>query len=221
MNSPALFLLLASVPRVLLRFLFRLLRQIGQFTGNSLRNATNIEQRQAYSSFINLFNNSPVNIPLMEPVVAELEPIVKAAYVKAGVDDVQRGQIEKTMLTSCELPDVLMSAVKKLLTTMLDKFQEDVDPAKVYFADIRWMGLTDDKSTEAFHKRREFDVVRKVQLSGEVPLRRCTRCCSHMLDFDEAKQVRSLPPWMHGAQKVCVCGNNWVSIGKIPKRSDS
>ncbi len=183
-----------------------------QLIGSAIKKTTNMEHRQTYSSFFNLFGNSPITIHAIDPLLVETESIVKSAYARAGINDVERGRIEKAMLISCQLPEALMPAVHSLLTTVLDKFQNDIDPAKLYFADVRWLGLTDDKSTEEFHRRRRFDVVRKVQLKPGTPLRRCTRCCSYMVDFD-TKEVKSLSLWTHGAQKICVCGSNWVSIG--------
>ena len=117
------------------------------------------------------------------------------------------------------MSDMLMPVVQRLLTGTLDKLTEDVDSKRLFFMDVRWLGLTDDARTRAWHKAHRVDVLRKVELrmpgtarggtSGVVPrVRRCTRCCAYMEDL----VLKGLCIWVLSTQKSCICGNPWVYV---------
>ena len=209
MNSPALFLLLSSASRILIRMVCRQIRYAMQMSLASLKNNALPEQRTVFSNFITIHNISPVMIPVIEALVIELDPLARKAYADARQLDADRAAVEKSMLISCELPDILTPVAKHLLSTQLDKVQDEIDPARIIFADLRWLGLTEDSRTVDFNKGRHFDIIRKTFLKMDESLRRCTRCGACTLDSD-ADAVKSQSVWLHNAQKSCVCGNQWL-----------
>ena len=211
MNSPAIFLLLTSASRVLIRSIIRQIQHAIQLSLAAMKSTGNTEINKAYPTFLTVINISPIPIQHLVSLAAELDPLARKAYTNAKRSDAQRAAIEKTMLTTCELPEILVPVVRHLLTAQLEKLQDEIDPARVIFADLRWLNLTEDRRTLNFNNYRRFDVIQKTYVKPDVPLRQCTRCGAHTVDVD-AVASKSLGTWLHNAQKSCVCGNQWLLV---------
>ena len=211
MNSPAIFLLVTSASRVLIRMITRQIRHAVQLSLAAMKSTSNTETSKAYPTFLTVLNRSPIHIQHLELLVTELDPLARRAYTIAQKSDVECAAVEKAMLTTCELPEILTPVVQHLLTSQLDKLQDEIDPARVFFADLRWLNLTEDLRTQDFNGERCFDVIQKTYVKPGVPLRQCTRCGALTVDIDAASS-KNLGTWLHNAQKSCVCGNQWLAI---------
>ena len=215
-NSPALILLLASLTRVLLRMICPPLRHGWQHAVNGAKTATSPEHKACYAKFAQVFQTSPLtNIRAFEQFLVEVDSLVRRDYALAKVDEQQRKFIERDLFWKCTIPDVLMPAVKEMLTTKLRALIEATDPGKIHVHDISWLNFTDDKRTKTWNERIIVDAVRKIPLSPSVKLRRCPRCGSVMEDLSQ-QQLQSQPPWIVQNQKNCVCGSNWVVAEQPP-----
>ena len=137
------------------------------------------------------------------------------------------------MLVSASLPEILSPVVEHLLTTTMENLKQDVDTGELYFLDISWLGLSDDKRSMRWKKEHLLDAVRKVEIggghrhnnssnvssdkqrqplennksNGSSKLRRCTRCCAVMEDL---LPVKGGSLWMLNMQRTCFCGGFWV-----------
>ncbi|KAJ9668679.1 Mediator of RNA polymerase II transcription subunit 16 [Coniosporium apollinis] len=215
-NSPALLLLLASAPRYLLRMLLRPLQLCFKTVHAALKQPSLPRaQKVVYETLNNIFMTNPISSPRFEHIVpGEVDKAVRDAYAAANLSAEQRGAAEKAMLVNAEIPECLMPAVKQLLTGTLPKLLSELqDTSKIYFADLKWLGLHDGWMTREFLRHRAVDVVRKVQLGREKKLRMCTRCGAVMEDLPTPAEGRSELGWLMFAQKSCVCMSNWVAVG--------
>ena len=215
-KSCALQLVLASVPRTFLRYNMRGLRGLSSTSNKGMQFSQKGEQKQAFTSVIAVIDSSVVKVTQFERLLSELDSDIKTAYQSNAVSDGDRALAEKRLLIKAEIPPGFMSVVNRLLTTTLNWLRKEIDPAALYFADYRWLGLSDDKATDAFRESRTIDALRKVVLSDDVKLRRCTRCCAYM---EDVPHTRGGTPWGANMQKMCFCGSMWMLVGPRKKKS--
>lgn len=229
-HSPALVLLLASMPRLFLRVAFRPLRyayahsQKGYATlsqaGQNLTNEQRMHQG-AYGKLLGVYNSTPVNHTSLGPLeefMGQIEELVKTGYSNSDIQQgPQRLAVERDMFVSGVIPDCLLGAVTEILTTKLDTLMDRIDAGKVHVHDISWLGLTDDMRTRKFCEGHIIDVVRKMPLAsagsaGAVKLRVCPRCGSVMEDIGASGGgMGGQQAWVWQSHKVCVCFSSWAS----------
>ncbi|KZF26413.1 hypothetical protein L228DRAFT_257858 [Xylona heveae TC161] len=207
LNSPALFLVLCSVPRLFLRYNVRGIRSVHTAAHRSSRLGPSSEHWQALLRIAEGLEESPVPIVLFDRVLNEMDQAIKSAYQGSGMSDAERNQAEKEMLIHGDIPDALVPVISRLLTDTLNKIAMEMDPAEIYFVDHSWLDLSDDLRTDAYRRQHRVDAIRKVPLSGSATLRRCTRCCLYMEDF-----IPQRTGWLSGLQMRCLCGNLWMLI---------
>lgn len=210
-NSPAIFLLLTSASRVLIRSIIRQIRHAIQLSLAALKSTATAEASKAYPTFLTILNITPIPIQHLDSLLADVDSLARKTYANAQKTDAERATVEKTMLITCELPEILTPVVQHLLTIQLDKLKDEIDPARIIFSDLRWLNLTEDRRTREFNKGRCFDVIQKTFVKPDMPLRQCTRCGAHTVDIN-AVATKSYGTWLHNAQKTCVCGNQWLAI---------
>ena len=144
-----------------------------------------------------------------ERILTDVDGSVKAAYQSQGVSNEERAAAEKEMLVNADIPDPLMPVVDRFLTTTLNSLSNEIDPAALYFEDPSWLGLSDDKSSDAFKRTCTVDALRKIPLTPGTSLRRCTRCCAHMADLLPHKGISI---WVTSMQRMCLCGSLWMLV---------
>ena len=210
-NSPAIFLLLTSASRVLIRSIIRQIRHAFQLSLVALKSTATTEATKAYSTFLTIINITPILLQHIDSLLADVDSLTRKAYSNAQKTDAERALVEKTMLIACELPEVLTPVVQHLLTAQLDKLKDEIDSARIIFADLRWLNLNEDRRTQEFNKGRCFDVIQKTFVKPDMPMRQCTRCGAHTVDIDTIAS-KSYGTWLHNAQKSCVCGSQWLTI---------
>ncbi|KAL0261019.1 Mediator of RNA polymerase II transcription subunit 16 [Diplodia seriata] len=164
--------------------------------------------RSVFNGLMAAMIGSPVHPPHMAALVLEVDNQVRMCYTRAQYTDERRRMAEREMLISAEIPDVLMPVVTRLLTHGIDKLLDTVDPAKVMYWDLRWLGLSEDKREKEYLEKNTVDVMRKVVVSRKEGVRRrCVRCGSEMEDME----------WM-GGQNKCACGSPWA-MGSMTKKT--
>lgn len=206
-NSPVLSLVLVSSSRSFLRYNCRYLRGL---SGESKASPSYGAQLQVVRELDNILEDSQVTLVQFDRLLAELDSVLKNAYVTSQLSDAERKKMEKDMLVSATVPRLLVPTVETFLVTSLDKLRDEVDEAELYFTDISWLGLNDDGMSDAWQKENVLDVMRKVKLPRETRLRRCTRCCAVM--ENRAVYVGD-DKWMNNFQRFCVCGGWWMVLG--------
>ncbi|KAK7727014.1 Mediator of RNA polymerase II transcription subunit 16 [Botryosphaeria dothidea] len=205
--SPGLFLLLCSFPRAIFRVTRQPLQLLLTISQWHIKNAPTVVHRSVFNGLLAAMISSPVHPPHLAALVAEVDNSARLCYNKAQYTDERRRATEREMLISAEIPDVLMPVVTRLLTHGIEKLLESVDPAKILYWDLRWLGLTEDKREKQFLEKNAVDVLRKIVISGkEGRRRRCVRCGSEMEDME----------WM-GGQNKCACGSPWA-MGSFSKK---
>ena len=215
-TSPALILLLASFPRIMLKMWQQPLTWIFKTAVGFANAGPNPEIRRTYTPMHTTFLECPFEWRLFDSLVSEANLLARRSYQSARVSDGQRAQMEQDMMLG-EIPEALMPAARYLLTTMLSKLLDRLDPAKIMFFDTRWLGLDNSMRTAALLKTHKVDVCQKIVLKprvrgdgedgedgSEMKLRRCTRCFEYMEDFSPGQG------WLMGSAKHCVCSNAWM-----------
>ena len=210
LNTPALHLVLQSIPRMLVRFNCQYLVLA---LGNAHKAGQQTEDpadRRAISEYLALFNEAPVKLQHFRKMIDEAEVWIKRTY-NDSLPEETRVEAEKAMLVSGALPDVLMPVAKHLLTQTMDRLHAEMDPAKIYFHDVRWLGLTDDEASRMLLQKQKFDVHMKKPIGLKARLRRCTRCRSLMDDTPNQTRLPSAA-WLALLEKSCICANNWMAL---------
>lgn len=167
-------------------------------------------QRRSFRELEAIFEESPVTIIQFERLLTIIEHSIKDFYTSTNMNEKDRKNTEKEMLVSATVPGMLMPLVESFLTRTLDEFRDEVNEMELFFNDISWLGLSDDRRSDAWKREHVLDVLRKVVLPKEARLRRCTRCCAVMEDVYPHRQSA---PWMLPMQRTCYCGDWWLLVG--------
>ncbi len=162
----------------------------------------------AYRELDAVFQRAPVTVSQFEILLSHLNTSIKTIYF--GVTEVDRSLIERDMLVKAEIPAVFISSVREVLTVTAKKLKEEVNVAEIYFTNIGWLGLTDDESSKRWRMQHPIDVMRKVELKQERPMKRCTRCGS----VSEDTQPQRGTLFMMALQRHCLCGGWWIAVGE-------
>ncbi|KAL8696143.1 MAG: hypothetical protein Q9201_007803 [Fulgogasparrea decipioides] len=211
LNTPALALIFVSQSRLLFKHLYRFFRGLG---------AEVMQHRShdpTWRELGTMFTKSLVPFHQFEKVITDVENGIRNIYQSNQFSDAERKEIEKNMLVSGSVPSRLWPAVEYLLTGTVKAVREEVNVAELYFHDISWLGLSDDKASDQWRKRHRLDVIRKVELPRRARIRQCTRCCSIM---ENAAPPKGTAGWLVNMWRSCVCGNWWMSVKDDGEQTD-
>jgi len=203
-----------SASRTFLKYNCRGLRGLGTTAHRNFQAHAQGENLQSFKSLEDVIERSPIEVHQFEKILADIEGKIKKTYQHSGMSEADRARVEKEMLISADIPEVLMPVVHHLLTTALDNLRNDIDPAALYFADHSWLGLSDDRRSDAYKRDHVVDAIRKIPLRKGAKLRRCTRCCAYMEDVLPQKGSSM---WMTSMQRMCFCGSLCMLIGENDK----
>ena len=174
MNTPALALVLSSTPRSFFKYNCRHLR----FLSTELKpGQTHGAQSLLFDELGAVFKKYHVSLIQFERILTELDSIIKTAYVSSQMSEADRKSAEKEILIAATVPSVLVPVLESFLTFSLDNLRAEVNEAELFFTDLSWIGLSDDRASAAWRKDHMLDVLRKVELPREAKIRRCTRLC--------------------------------------------
>ena len=202
--SCALPLVLASAPRVYLRYNIKTLRNLSNTVSKAIHTGPETSKRQTLLNLTSILETSAIRISQVDRVLLEVDTIIKTAYETAGVVGAARAAAEKELLLEARVPPSLNPVVDQLLSRIMDGLRKEIDRAELYFADFSWLGLTPEDGRKG-SKRKLIDALRKVPLKEGTPLRRCTRCCAVMQDGMQPGVL-----WLTQMQRSCVCGSLWM-----------
>ncbi|KAL8936278.1 MAG: hypothetical protein Q9211_004261 [Gyalolechia sp. 1 TL-2023] len=203
LNTPALALVFVSQSRLLFKYIFRF------FRGIALEITQQRSQDPIWHELGNIFSTSPVPLHRFELMLASVDKSIRSIYESGDVSEADRRDIEKSMLITGSVSPKLWPAVESLLTNTVKSLREEVNVAELYFHDVSWLGLSDDKASDQWRKAHGLDVIRKVVLPEGARIRQCTRCCSVMEDIAPPRGTAS---WLANMWRNCICGNWWMSL---------
>lgn len=265
-NTPALHLLLCSLPRLLFKtwldplsfYFVECQKALGRGQPNQQANLSSTD-RAVFQRLMHSLGAQAIPFPVLRRVLAE-EPDLAAreAFAAANLvldrtkeetekegevqlDEGERKRrerkriaIEKALLVDGRIPPEMVPAVKRLLTVSVPALKETVDLAKIYFSDLRTLGLLEDARSRHWreHERlKTWDVVRKDRVREKAKMKKCGRCGMRAEDLDMRKlanaqsaggqggsgggwvlddEGRRVPPFIGMAGRNCVCMNGWV-----------
>lgn len=164
-------------------------------------------QRQLSDELGAILKKYPVTLMHFDRILSELDTIIKNAYISSQMSDADRKHAEKEMLVAATVPSVLVSVLESFLTFSLDNLRDEVNEAEFFFADISWLGLSDDGRSDAWRRNNVLDVLRKEELPREATIRRCTRCCAVV---ENVLVLHGTSPWLGNMQRWCLCGAWWM-----------
>lgn len=217
-NNPAIYLLLCSYPRTLLRYLGLYLQRYFKILQAVLPRSKSVLEKQQLLEVLKLQETMPFRwdfISASNSILNGVEKAVHEAYATANTQQVARGDMELQMITDCAIPATLHPALENMVGRIFDKHRRDIELSALYFWDTSWLHL------HAVGKEPNFDALRKLPLTKNMKLRRCRRCHSSMQDVATSQEeTRELPQWLNATQRSCVCtcawyipwySNSWVS----------
>lgn len=206
MNTPALALVLSSTARSFFKYNCRYLRLLS----TELKpGQTHGAQSLLFDELGAVFKKYHVSLIQFDRILTELDSIIKTAYVSSQMSEANRKNAEKEILIAATVPSVLVPVLESFLTFSLDNLRVEVNEAELFFADLSWVGLSDDRASAAWRKDHMLDVLRKVELPREARIRRCTRCCAVM---EHVRVVQGTSPWSLNMQRWCLCGSWWMMM---------
>ncbi|KAL8709288.1 MAG: hypothetical protein Q9225_007468 [Loekoesia sp. 1 TL-2023] len=203
LNTPALSLLFVSQSRLLFKYIFRF------FRGIAVEITQQRSQDPTWRELGSMFSKSPVPFHHFEKLLVDVDASVRDVYELQQTSEADRKDIEKSMLITGSVSPRLWPAVESLLTKNVGALREEVNVAELYFHDVSWLGLSDDKASDEWKKEHRMDVIRKVEVPKGARVRQCTRCCSVMEDIAPPKGTAG---WLVNMWRTCVCGNWWMSM---------
>ena len=207
LTSPALLLMLISSSRAFLKFICSSMRgPLGAIINKGQKGSTPLAL--AYRELDAVFQRAPVTLSQFEVLLSHLTTSIKNIY--SEVPEVDPSLIEREMLVRAVIPAVFISSVREVLTVTAKKLREEVNVAEIYFTNIGWLGLTDDQSSKRWRMQHPIDVMRKVELKQDKPVKRCTRCGS----VSEDTQPQRGTFVMLALQRHCLCGGWWIAVGE-------
>lgn len=192
-----------SQSRLLFKYIFRF------FRGVALEITQQRSQDPTWRELDSMFSRSPVPLYQFEMVLADVDKNIRSIYESGDLSEADRRDIEKSMLITGSVSPRLWPAVESLLTNTIKNLREEINVAELYFYDISWLGLSDDKASNQWKKENLLDIIRKVVVPKGARVRQCTRCCSVMEDIAPPRGTAS---WLANMWRSCVCGNWWMSL---------
>lgn len=212
LNSPVLFLVLASGSRVLLRYCSRGLKALQMKIDQRLKQK-NIQEAETYTTLktiLLIFDNCPAKVPHFERIITDLESNVRVVY--QGIKEEDRAIAERAVFVDNSIPPVFLQPVEFLFRNSMKKLWEEAELDKLHFYDMSWLGLNDDYGTKEFRRRVPIDIIRKTPIRNTHGKSiRCVRCCSQIEDGDKNRV------WVGNLGRMCVCGSLWMIHEEKPK----
>ena len=195
---------------------------------------TNMELMALHLQVMEAIKRAYISPPQLERFLIEVESLVKHAYEAATppITDQKRQEIERHMVVTGVIPEVLESVVERLVGKSVDALRDGgVKEAELYFRDFKDLGLNG-----ADGPRRWWGSISKDQpdsrgrvggssgmgggsdattgaghgADNAIPplrIRTCARCGAVMEDSPSHKD-RSL--WLINLQQKCFCGGFWL-----------
>ena len=167
-----------------------------------------VGERTQLADILLMSASLPFKIGHFEAVIQEVHAGIRKAYQQADVSNMQRAMYEQNMLVEADVPEVLVPVAQYLLTDVIGKLREKVNPVAIYFWDTAWLGLKEITASQG----SKYDVLRKTELKPGMTLRTCRRCGSQMEDVVVDKDKRPPFQWVALGQKTCVCLGHWALI---------
>lgn len=224
-NSLSLSLLLGKVPRMLLIYSLRIIRNLEQIAGrlaDAQGGNTGGPTRAAYHRLRDTIFMSPVSLTAFERMLTDVDISVKSATTNTPPATLLT--IEQSLIFDGVVSSRLYPAAELCVESFKKNVVSEVDLPKLYFYDVAWLGLQtsnqiagmDSAGVSSLLKNgstsfavKRVDALRKQVLAEkESRERRCARCGS----FSVWDQQGSPSQWTMAFQKNCFCGGNWFSV---------
>jgi hypothetical protein len=211
LNTPILHFLLSSFTRSLLRHNCRALRSIAPLT-QSREAQPGSPLHPLVANLILIFKTNLISPPLFENMLTECDAIISKAY--EGLSEAEKQEAELNVFLYGEIPDVLEGAVQSILTTALDKLRANASNSakledNLAFKDYSSLCLLDDARSKRWRQETTFDSLRKIEVSKNTRLRRCTRCDAAMEDIYGPRMSRG--GYMFAQMlRACLCGGHFL-----------
>jgi mediator of RNA polymerase II transcription subunit 16 len=213
--------------------------------GNNPPSSLSPALRNAYLHIATLVNSTILRIKTMETLLGGLTTSIKDVYgstlPKSQPNDKARNALEIKMLFGGEFPEAFKPVIVELFKPegLLEAVREDIEPAKLFFADFSLLEVNEDKTSLAKRKASNMtmDCFRKNwlpnpkkgakknhndQSDGSTSTnrkqlarwRRCARCAAVIEDV--LTERRALQ-WLIMQQRRCFCGGYWdtLSVGEM------
>ena len=170
----------------------------------------------------------------LERFLAGIESLVKHAYEAATppITDQKRQEIERQMIVTGMIPEVLEPVVERLVGKSVDALRDGgVEEAELYFKDFKELGLSGNDgprrwwgsiSKDQPDKRGRIgggsgtgDGTGTITGAGHgtgngippIRTRTCARCGAVM---EDSLALKDRSPWLFNLQQKCFCGGFWL-----------
>ena len=205
-------LLLVSIwPRSFLKMILQILRGFVRAPQDP-KITLSPEAAPAFSRMIELIEASPLKMEPLEQLLSGVDKIIQQSYRLSGMSDRDRADTERYILSHGQIPQVLQNVVPRILQEVLPMARPKLDRLSLYMEDYSWLGIRDDRKTEAFKRDYVVDVHRKrvLKKKGLGKVRKCVRCGSISADLVRA---RHWPQYLQTQILRCVCEDVFAIVG--------
>lgn len=201
--------------------------------------------RTAYMQIATLTSGTIVRIKTFETLLSSLSALIKTSYQShtpplsgSPAADKARGFLETKMLFGGSFPQAFKGIIVELFKEdgLLEKVKEEIDPARLFFADFTLLEVDEDAASVKKRKNmgKTIDCFRKdwmvnpssksnaekngggeggdgTVVSGKQAQKwkRCSRCASVMEDLVMNRQQLQ---WLVMQQRRCFCSGYWNTL---------
>lgn len=209
-QSMTKLLLVSSWPRWFLKMVPRVYRGFVRATQDSNRTLSP-EAAPSFTRMAELIEASPLKMEPLEQLLANVDKIVQKCYKLNGTSDQAKADLERYMLANGQIPEELQDVVPRILRDVLPTIRDRMDRLSLYMEDHSWLGIREDKKTQAFKTEFVVDVHRKniMKRKGLGKVRQCGRCGSISRDL---ARVRRWPQYLQTQMSRCVCDDSFAIV---------
>ncbi|KAH8662907.1 mediator of RNA polymerase-like protein II transcription subunit 16 [Tricladium varicosporioides] len=209
-------------------------------------NSISPDLRNAYLQIATLTTNTILRIKTIETLLGSLTALIKEAYkscnppLSGQIAERARNTLEIKMLFGGQFPDAFKMVIVELFKRegLLENVRDDIEPAKLFFADFTLLEVDEDAVSVARRKNAglTMDCFRKAWLENPkkklqhadskdaekdganggnangrqvARWRRCARCAAVMEDM--LSERRALQ-WLIMQQRRCFCSGYWDTL---------
>lgn len=204
-------LLLSIWPRSFLNMILRILRGLARARQDP-KITLAPEAVPAFRRMIELIEGSSLKLEPLEQILIGVDKIIQQTYQLSGMAERDKAEAERYILSHGQIPAVLQNVVTRILQDVLPSMRPKLDRLSLYTEDYSWLGIRNDRKTEAFKRDYVVDVHRKrvMKKKGLGKVRKCVRCGSISAVL---VRVRHWPPDLQTQMMLrCVCEDVFAMV---------
>ena len=175
----------------------------------AIASANSLLERQQLSEVCQHFQDLPFKVEALGHGLSVLEIATRSMYSEGNISPDRRSEIEIALICDGIIPEEMLQPAKLLLDSILPKFFDTIDAARLFFWDTDWLVLSG--RTPLSSGARKYDVIRKLPLRDGMRIRTCRRCGFRSEDVvPEVVKEQLAQTQFANKPCICFCAGTWI-----------